>query len=108
MTSETRKEYADIINEQIKILTNMTTDVLDFAKGKTTILPRKCPVDKLVKDFARFFEADIKRKGFEFESQINTSSMIYVDPEKINRVFMNIMKNALEAMGSKGKILIDC
>lgn len=101
--SGTRQEYADIINEQIKILTNMTTDVLDFAKGKTTILPRKCPVDKLVNDFGRFFEEDIRRKGFEFESQINTSSMIYVDPEKINRVFMNIMKNALEAMGKKGK-----
>jgi len=101
--TDTRQEYADIINEQIKILTNMTTDVLDFAKGKTTILPRKCPVDKLVKDFGKFFEDDIKRKGFEFESQINTSSMIYVDPEKINRVFMNIMKNALEAMGKKGK-----
>jgi K+-sensing histidine kinase KdpD/putative methionine-R-sulfoxide reductase with GAF domain len=101
--SGTRQEYADIINEQIKILTNMTTDVLDFAKGKTTILPRKCAVDKLVNDFGRFFEEDIRRKGFEFESQINTSSMIYVDPEKINRVFMNIMKNALEAMGKKGK-----
>jgi K+-sensing histidine kinase KdpD len=101
--AQTRQEYADIINDQIKILTNMTTDVLDFAKGKTTILPRKYPVDKLVNDFARFFESDIKRKGFEFESQVNTSSMIYVDPEKINRVFMNIMKNALEAMGDKGK-----
>ncbi len=104
--SETRQEYADIINEQIKILTNMTTDVLDFAKGKTTILPRKCAVDKLVKDFARFFGNDIKRKGFEFESQINTSSMIYIDPEKINRVFMNIMKNALEAMGKTGKFAL--
>jgi len=104
--SETRQEYADIINEQIKILTNMTTDVLDFAKGKTTILPRKCAVDKLVNDFARFFGDDIRRKGFEFESQINTSSMIYIDPEKINRVFMNIMKNALEAMGKTGKFAL--
>jgi K+-sensing histidine kinase KdpD len=100
---DTRSEYAEIINEQIKILTNMTTDVLDFAKGKTTILPRKYPVDKLVKDFAKFFSDDIKRKGFEFEWAVNTSSMIYIDPEKINRVFMNIMKNALEAMDKGGK-----
>ena len=99
---DTRQEYADIINQQIKSLTSMTTDVLDFAKGKTTILPRKYPVDKLVKDFVKYFEDDIKRKGYNFEWSINTASMIYVDPEKINRIFMNIMKNALEAMKPGG------
>jgi K+-sensing histidine kinase KdpD len=103
---ETREEYAEIVNEQIKILTNMTTDVLDFSKGKTTILPRKHPVDKLIKDFARFFEDDIKRRGFHFSWAVNTSQMVYVDPEKLNRVFMNIMKNALEAMKKGGTFSI--
>jgi len=82
---DTREEYAEIVNEQIKILTNMTTDVLDFAKGKTTILPSKQPVDKLIKNFARFFEEDVKRQGFNFEWAVHTAQMIYVDPEKINR-----------------------
>ncbi len=99
---ETREEYAEIINKQIKMLNNMTTDVLDFAKGKTTILPIKYPVDKLVKEFAKLFEGDAKQKGFNFEWAVNTASMIYIDPEKINRVFMNIMKNALEAMKKGG------
>lgn len=103
---ETREEYAEIVNEQIKILTNMTTDVLDFAKGKTTILPVKHPVDKLIKNFAKFFEEDTKRKGYNFEWAVNTASNIYIDPEKINRVFMNIMKNALEAMKKGGTFSI--
>ena len=103
----TRDEYAEIINEQIKILTNMTTDVLDFAKGKTTILPRKHPVDKLVSDFVKFFEGDIQKRGFKLEWAVNVSSMVYVDPEKINRVFMNIMKNALEAMEKGGTFRIE-
>jgi len=104
---KTRKEYADIVNEQIKILTNMTTDVLDFAKGKTTILPAKFAVDKLVKKFATLFENDIKQKGFKFTWKVNTSSMIYIDTEKIIRVFMNIMKNALEAMEKGGTFSIE-
>ncbi len=99
---DTRQEYAEIVTQQIKGLTSMTTDVLDFAKGKTTILPRKYPVDKLVKDFVKYFEDDIKRKGYNFEWSVKTASMIYVDPEKINRIFMNIMKNALEAMKPGG------
>jgi signal transduction histidine kinase len=101
-----RGDYASIINEQIKILTNMSTDILDFAKGKTTILPRKYPVDKLVKEFIRLFEAEIKRQGFNFIYDINAAGMIYIDPEKINRVFMNIMKNSLEAMSKGGTFSI--
>lgn len=103
----TRAEFADIVNEQIKILTNMTTDVLDFAKGKTTILPHKHPVDQLIKDFTKFFEKDVIKRGFKFESAVNVSSMVYVDPEKIIRVFMNIMKNALEAMEKGGTFRIE-
>ena len=104
---ETRGEYVDIINEQIHMLTNMTTDVLDFAKGKTTILPRKYAVDKLIGEFVRIFENDVKNKGYILQHAINTASMIYIDPEKVTRAFMNIMKNALEAMEKGGTFSIN-
>jgi signal transduction histidine kinase len=100
---ETRKEFAGIVNDQVKILTTMTTDILDFAKGKTNILPIKYPVDKIVDKFSKVFERDVTNRGFVFETACNTSAMIYVDPDKINRVFMNIMKNALEAMDKGGR-----
>jgi len=99
---ENRSEFADIINQQIKTLTNMTTDVLDFAKGKANVLLRKYPADRLVKEFVRFFENDVKNKGYNFEWEAKVNAMIYIDPDKLKRVFMNIMKNALEAMEKGG------
>jgi signal transduction histidine kinase/putative methionine-R-sulfoxide reductase with GAF domain len=101
-----REEYAQIINEQIMSLNNMVTDVLDFSKGKTNILPVKCAVDKLLEAFRKTFEGEITRRGYHFEIINNARSMIYVDPEKVNRVFMNIMKNALEAMEKGGTFKI--
>jgi signal transduction histidine kinase len=101
-----RQEYAEIIIKQIQILNNMTKDILDFAKGKTTILPVKHAVDKLLDDFTKVFKPDVEKKGFKFESACNAQAMIYIDPEKITRVFMNIMKNAVEAMDSGGKFSI--
>ncbi|MGD9899746.1 MAG: ATP-binding protein, partial [Calditrichaceae bacterium] len=103
---EVRKEYAEIVIQQIKSLNNMTTDVLDFAKGKTTILPVKCAVNKLLDEFVRVFAEDVKKKGYQFQSECKTASMIYVDTEKISRVFMNIMKNAIEAMEPGGTFSI--
>jgi len=97
-----RTEFGEIINQQIKILTNMTTDVLDFAKGKSNVLLRKYPVDKLIKEFVRFFENDVKNRGYIFDWNVDVTAMIYVDTDKLKRVFMNIMKNSLEAMKKGG------
>ncbi|NOX89141.1 MAG: GAF domain-containing protein [Calditrichaeota bacterium] len=101
-----RQEYADIIIKQIKTLNNMTYDVLDFAKGKTNILPVKCPANKLLDEFKKLFGNEIRRRGYEFEVVCQASSMLYVDPDKVMRIFMNIMKNALEAMDKGGKFSI--
>jgi signal transduction histidine kinase len=60
-------------------------------------------VDKIIDKFNKVFERDVTSRGFLFETACNTQSMIYVDPDKIIRVFMNIMKNALEAMKKGGK-----
>ncbi len=104
--AEARREYADIVIQQIKFLTNMTTDVLDFAKGKSSVLPVKCAVNKILDDFEKFFKDDVLKKGYQFHTECNVASMIYVDPEKIQRIFMNIMKNALEAMPPGGRFSI--
>ncbi len=101
-----REEYADIIIRQIQTLNNMAHDVLDFAKGKTSILPVKYSVNKLLDEFKKLFENEIRRQGFDFEVKCEVSAMVYVDPDKVMRIFMNIMKNALEAMGKKGKFSI--
>jgi len=103
---DVRKEYGDIVVQQIKFLTNMTTDVLDFSKGKSSILPVKCAVNKILEDFAKFFQGDIEKKGYHFEYACNVAASVYVDPEKVQRVFMNIMKNGIEAMDKGGKFSI--
>ncbi len=103
---ELRKEFSEIIIQQIQMLNNMAHDVLDFAKGKTNILPVKTPVNKLLDTFRKTFENEIKRRGFKLEIVNKAPAILYVDPDKIMRVFMNIMKNALEAMEKGGTFSI--
>jgi signal transduction histidine kinase len=98
-----RNEYAAIVEEQVDLLTNMTKDVLQFAKGETTVLPVKCSVNKLVEKFEKTYRNSVVKRGYAFDVSCNAVANIYVDEEKILRVFMNIMKNALEAMEEKGK-----
>jgi len=98
-----RREFAEIIRDEIKSAMNMITEVLDFAKGKTSILPRKTSVDNLVKRFTPRLRQMCQQQNTELVCNVNSSQLIYADEEKLNRVFYNITKNALEAMGEGGK-----
>lgn len=98
-----RREFAEIIRDEIKSAMNMITEVLDFAKGKTSILPRKTSVDKLVKRFMPRLQQMCQQQNTELVIAANSKQLLYADEEKLNRVFYNITKNALEAMGTGGK-----
>ena len=106
VSSDERKEFADIIRLEIQSVTNMTTEILDFAKGKTSILPRKCSVREIIKRFQPQAEQLFRKTGIDFKIQNNSKLIIYADIEKFTRILYNIAKNAKEAMGGKGKFVV--
>ncbi len=98
-----REEYAAIIRNEIQSMMNMITEVLDFAKGKTSILPRKTNVVDILKQFKPRLEQICQQNQTSLQTKINSRQMVYVDIDKLNRVFYNITKNAMEAMGKGGQ-----
>ena len=80
----------------------MITEVLDFAKGKTSILPRKTGVKNVVNRFRPRLEQMCQKTGTNLNINIGSNQVIYADEDKLTRVFYNISKNALEAMGNGG------
>ncbi len=98
-----REEYADIIRNEIQSMMNMITEVLDFAKGKTNILPRKTNVVDILKQFQPRLEQICQKNHTTLQLEIDSRRMVYVDIVKLNRVFYNITKNAMEAMGRGGQ-----
>lgn len=97
-----RAEYGTIIREEIQSLTNMIQEVLDFAKGKTSILPRKSSVVDILRRFKPRLEQMCQKGTIDLNIDVNSDQLLYVDEEKIMRVFYNISKNALEAMNFDG------
>lgn len=104
-TPAERAEYAEIIREEIRATINMITEVLDFARGKTSILPRKTGVRNLLQRFKPRLEQMCKDFGTALQIDVHSDEVIYVDEDKISRVFYNIAKNALEAMRQGGRLL---
>lgn len=104
-TPDERNEFADIIRDEIRATMNMITEVLDFAKGKTNLLPRKNSAQQLVKRFGTRLKKMCEDNGTKLSILVESQQLLHVDEEKILRVFYNISKNALEAMGKGGQFM---
>jgi len=106
-SKDERHAFADIIRLEINSLMNMITEILDFAKGKTSILPRKSSAKNVMKRFEPSLKQMCQRKSTNLHLDVNSKQVIYVDEDKLSRVFHNITKNALEAMGEGGSFYVD-
>ena len=98
-----RIEFSQIVKEQADSMISMTTEILDFAKGKSTILPRKIGVGDLVSHFLRYISLYNKENNVIFTHENNVQfGVVYADIDRLTRVFSNIHKNSIEAY-DKGK-----
>lgn len=104
-SAKERNEYSDIIRLEIQSIANMTREILDFAKGKTSILPRKISVVDIIKRFQMQVEQLFRNTEILLKFESESKRLIYADAEKITRVLYNIAKNAKEALKGKGEFL---
>lgn len=95
---EEREEYKEIINREIKSMVRMSNEILDYAKGKRTILPRKTGLHELTKDFEQRIRMSMQKNGIALHIEDVPRGVVRVDREKMLRAFVNIAKNAIEAM----------
>lgn len=104
---EEREEYGEIVINQIKNLISMTNEILDFAKGKTTILPRKVSTRDVYHNYVKLVENDLKARNIDFQHSNNADdAIIYADLNKLIRVFLNVQKNANESNDRPDKQLL--
>jgi len=101
-TPEERHEYAQIMRTEIQSIMNMITEILDFSKGKTSILPRKTSATDVLKRFQPQIEQLFRNSGISLKIENKSKKLLYADVEKLTRVFYNISKNAKEALKNSG------
>lgn len=99
------REYTDIILQEIQLLSKMIREILDFAKGRTVILPRKCSANEILKRFEAQAEQLFRNSRVKFDLKNTSRKTIHADVEKFTRVLYNISKNAKEAMKDSGSFL---
>ncbi|MDD2498855.1 MAG: ATP-binding protein [Desulfitobacteriaceae bacterium] len=100
------REYLDIALEEIDRANTVLSDFLSFAKPTS---PRRSPVRlcSLINEICQLTEGGIALREINLEVVCpDNGPLVLVDKNQIKQAFLNILKNAIEALDADGKIKV--
>ena len=108
-----QKTLLSIATKNILILKRLINQILDFQKyehGKLNLHRRELALAPLIKEWAEAFQSLARQRGIRLtvDLQIDDTYSIALDPEKMERIFFNLMSNAFKYSPQNGKILLRC
>ncbi len=99
---EETEEWCDLIAMQIQRMLGMAEEVLEFAKGSTVLYRRPVYVAKMLEYFEKLNRVYFQSTQVQFSVNVADNCRIYVDENKLIRVFQNLVGNAVEAFEKPG------
>ena len=101
-----RIEYFDIILEEIDRVNQIVEDFLVLAKPQTVQLETK-NIIPIIQNVLSLMEFDARKRNvtFYFDSQLD-HILVRCDENRLKQVFLNFVKNGMEAMPDGGNIKV--
>jgi signal transduction histidine kinase len=97
------KEMLEIIDKCVNYSNKIVNDLLEYSR-EVHLESHQESVKKLLTESLSLLDLP---KKIEVKNHLNDEPTVKVDPDKIKRVFINLIKNAVDAMPNGGKITID-
>jgi signal transduction histidine kinase len=96
------RECRELIAEQVQHATAMAEEVLDYARGKTTLRLEPVDLAALLRCFVGLNERFMRAKGIRLVHKCADQCTVMADAGRLRRVLQNLVFNAADAMGSDG------
>lgn len=108
---EKQEHYLNVVLEETKRLVKLTNDIVDLSRAQASNIALEksiFDINAMIRDSLAKFETRFKEKNIElnvlFEEQ---ETSVFADRDKIERVFHNLVDNALKFSEQDGKIKIE-
>lgn len=100
------QEYAAIMVREVDRLNRVITELLDFARPRE-LRREPCSLGKTIDAALQLLAMEIAAKKVLIERNYDGGlSLIQADQEQLSQAFLNLLLNALHAVGEEGKISI--
>jgi signal transduction histidine kinase len=99
-----RKELLEQIDEQTERTRKIVTALLDFARDKPS-RRETVPLAALFEETILFLKGETP-PGVAIRAEISADIVISADRQRLEQAFLNLVKNAVEAIGDAGEVRI--
>jgi signal transduction histidine kinase len=100
------RELADVIIRQVDRFLGMAQEILDFTRGVSVSRPRDVDFGEVMDSFLRFVATDLDKSKVRLIRDLRFQGVVRVDPDRMRRVFHNIVDNARDAMPQGGTLRV--
>jgi signal transduction histidine kinase len=102
-------EYLEAIRIQTEILSELVEDLFELARidaGALTLELRDARVGELVSRCVSSLEAEARARDVELQADVSTNPVVRVAPEKVERVLLNLLTNAVRHSPPSGEVAV--
>lgn len=102
------KEHTQKIIREVRNLNAIITQFLEYARPMEPV-KRNVEIGSIISEAYFLLSPEFSERGTQFiKAPDCADAEIFVDPEQVKRVFVNIFKNSLQVMPNGGKLTVDC
>jgi signal transduction histidine kinase len=103
------EEYVPALREQVRVLALLVNDLFELARidaGALTLELQRLPLGPVVSNSIRSVEAEARSRQIHLASNVDEAVTATFAPEKVERVLMNLLTNALRHTPSDGAVAV--
>jgi signal transduction histidine kinase len=102
-------EYLDAIRTQTDILSRLVEDLFELARidaGALTLELRDEPLGELVSRCVSSLDAEARAREVELGAHVSADPLVRIAPDKVERVLMNLLANAVRHSPPNGEVAV--
>lgn len=104
--SETKTKYYDLINQELGRINDILDDFLSLAKPSLTTEKVEVDVNKVLDNILLLMDPQVILNKIKILRTYNNIPNIHIDVKRLKQVFINLIKNSIEAMPYGGVLEI--
>jgi signal transduction histidine kinase len=98
------RDLLEVADRELQRLSHITSRSLKFYRQRTAA--SLTPLDELLESVLFFHETEIKLRGIDVRRRYRPAPPVFCLAGEIQQVFTNLISNALEAVGEKGRMYL--
>ena len=105
----TPEQYVAALADQVRTLTMLVDDLFELARidaGALTLEVKEVSLEGLVQSCVRGLEAEAELRNVRLETRLDGAPTVRCAPEKVERVLLNLLANALRHTPSDSSIAV--